>query len=89
MKQEKWYLYILLCKGGTLYTGITNNLEKRIQKHFLGQAAKYTKAHPPLRQVYQETLADKSTAAKRELEIKRWPRSRKINELHLNLLDCA
>ncbi len=89
MKQEVWYLYILLCKGNTLYTGITNNVENRIQKHFAGIAAKYTKAHPPLLQVYQERLANKSAAAKREREIKKWSRSKKINDLRLTLVDCV
>lgn len=85
MNKAKWYVYVLSCKGNTLYTGITNNLEKRITAHSSGNGAKYTRAHLPVTLVYQEEHPDKSSAAKRESEIKNWPRTKKISDLKLSI----
>ncbi len=65
-----YILYILRCKDNSLYTGITNNLEARLEKHRIGKGSKYVKAHLPFKLVYTEELPDKSTALKREIEIK-------------------
>ena len=73
-----WYIYILECKGGCLYTGITNSLQKRLAAHKSGKGAKYTKAHPPLRIIYTEELPDKNSALKRELQIKKLKHSEKL-----------
>ncbi len=73
-----WYLYIIECKDRSLYTGITNSLEKRIAAHFSGKGAKYTKSHTPVRLVYTECLADKSSALKREAAVKKMSRSPKL-----------
>ena len=75
---DAWVVYILECKDKTLYTGITNNLERRIQQHESGQGAKYTKGRGPFRVVYTEACEDKSFALRREHEIKQLSRSEKL-----------
>jgi len=80
-KQENsdWIVYILECKDKTLYTGITNNLEKRLQQHNHGQeGAKYTRVRRPVKCVYQEKQAGRSAATKREMAIKKLTRSAKL-----------
>ncbi len=72
-----WHYYLLECADGTLYCGITNDLDKRLAAHNAGEGAKYTRGRTPLRLVYAETCSDKSTALKRELKIKRMSRSEK------------
>ena len=73
-----WYLYILRCKDNTLYTGITNDVEKRLEAHRSGKGAKYTRGRTPLELVYREECCDHSAALKRELEIKALPREEKL-----------
>ena len=75
--EGNWYLYILRCGDGTLYTGITNDVEKRLAAHRAGKGAKYTRGRGPLELVYREELPDHSAALKRELEIKSMPRAEK------------
>lgn len=74
---EKWYLYILRCGDGTLYTGITTDVEKRLAAHRAGKGAKYTRGRTPLELAYQETCDSHSHALKRELEVKRLNRQKK------------
>ena len=71
------YTYILLCKDGTLYTGWTNDLKKRIKAHNKGKGAKYTKARRPVKLVYYEEYQTKEEAMKRECAIKRMGRKDK------------
>ena len=71
------YTYILKCKDNTCYTGYTNNLEKRLKAHNEGKGAKYTKGRGPVELVYYEEYEDKSTAMRREWEIKQLSRSEK------------
>lgn len=78
-----WHTYILLCSNNTLYTGATNNLEKRFLTHQNGKGGAYTRSHKPVKIVYSESFQTKSEAMKRECEIKSWTRSRKITELQL------
>lgn len=80
-----WFVYILLCADNSLYTGATNDLEKRFTKHKAGKGGSYTRSHKVLKIVYKEELATKSQALKREIEIKSWSRDRKILELKLIL----
>ena len=75
---NKWCVYIVRCADETLYTGITNNLGKRLQAHNKGTGAKYTKNRRPIVLVYSETAADRSTASKREYVIKRLSRTQKL-----------
>jgi predicted GIY-YIG superfamily endonuclease len=65
-----WLVYLLRCADGTLYTGITNNLERRLEKHNAGTASRYTRSRLPVELVYQEVQATRSLALKRELAIK-------------------
>lgn len=77
------YTYILRCKDGTLYTGWTNQLEKRIRDHNEGVGAKYTRARRPVELVYYERFETKEEAMKREYAIKRLSKKEKekiINE---------
>lgn len=71
------YTYIVKCKDGTLYTGWTNNLEKRIKDHNDGKGAKYTKARLPVELVYYETFGTKEEAMSREYAIKQLSRKEK------------
>lgn len=71
------YVYILRCADGSLYTGWTTNLTERVAVHNSGKGAKYTRSHLPVTLVYHETFSDKSTALKREAEIKKMTRSQK------------
>jgi len=66
-----WSVYIIKCRDQTLYTGITNNLPKRLEMHESGQAAKYTRGRGPFKLVYQEFLENRSLSTKRESEIKK------------------
>jgi putative endonuclease len=74
-----WYVYILKCNDGTLYTGITNDLDKRVSSHNKGTGAKYTKTRTPVEIVYYEEAADRSEASKREYQIKKLSRLAKEN----------
>ena len=65
-----FYTYILECSDGSLYTGYTNDLERRVRVHNMGKGAKYTRARLPCRLVYYETFLSKSEAMKREYFIK-------------------
>lgn len=72
------YTYILKCSDNTLYTGWTNNLEKRIKDHNDGKGAKYTKARRPVKLVYYEIFESKEDAMKREYAIKQLTRTQKM-----------
>jgi putative endonuclease len=76
-----WFVYILRCGDGSLYTGSTNNLDKRISAHSAGRGGKYTRAHLPVTLVYSERLKTKSVALKREIAIKRLSRKDKMKLL--------
>jgi putative endonuclease len=73
------YVYILLCGDGSLYTGWTNNLEKRFKDHCSGKGAKYTRGRGPLKIIYFETFENKVDAMKREYVIKKLRREEKDN----------
>ena len=72
-----WYVYILRCGDGTLYTGITDDIPRRLAAHRAGKGAKYTRGRGPLELVYQERVPDKSAALRREAAIKRLRRGEK------------
>ena len=75
---KKWLVYILCCRDDTLYTGITNVLEKRLQSHNEKRGARYTRARLPVTLVYQEEASSRSQASRREAAIKKLPRSKKL-----------
>lgn len=73
-----YYLYILECKNGSLYTGITTDLERRFKEHKTGIGGNYTRAQEKVRVAYTEEHPNRSSASKREAEIKGWPRQKKL-----------
>jgi len=75
---SNWVCYLLRCADDTLYCGITNDLDKRLVVHNAGEGAKYTRGRTPVKLVYRESCADKSAALKRELQIKRMTREKKL-----------
>lgn len=72
------YTYIVVCADGSLYTGWTNNLKKRMETHNAGKGAKYTRSRLPVRLVYFETFATKHEAMSREAKIKQLTRAQKL-----------
>ena len=79
--QNNWLIYILECGDGSLYCGITNNIEKRLKQHkgeIIG-GAKYTRSHWPCKLVYKEKSASRSEASQREAIIKKMSRDEKQN----------
>jgi putative endonuclease len=74
----EWVCYLLECADGTLYCGITNDLDKRLAAHNAGEGAKYTRGRTPVKLLRCEPCADKSSALKREMEIKGLPRAGKL-----------
>ena len=72
-----WLVYLLRCSDGSLYTGITNDLPKRLKAHATGKASRYTRSRLPVALAYREPQKSKSAALKRELAIKRLRRAEK------------
>ena len=77
--EKQWILYILECGDGTLYTGITDNFERRFKAHQEGKGAKYTRGRGPLTLRYREDCPDYSAALKREHQVKKLSRKEKLN----------
>lgn len=75
---SEYVVYILRCGDGTLYTGCTNDLARRLAAHSAGRGAKYTRARLPVALVYQEPAADRSQALRREAAIKALSRVQKL-----------
>ncbi len=77
---KQWYVYIATCADGTLYTGITTDLERRIKEHNTDntKGANYTRGRRPIRLAYSECQQDRSSAAKREAAIKKITRKQKL-----------
>ncbi len=74
-----YFVYILECSDGSLYTGITKDVEKRLEEHNTKDSgAKYTKARRPVKLLYEEPSEDRSSASKREYEIKKLTRLKKL-----------
>lgn len=72
-----WYVYMLRCGDGSLYTGVTDSVERRLAAHRSGKGAKYTRGRGPLELAYVEEVFDKSAALKREIAIKNLTRREK------------
>ena len=73
-----WFVYMLRCRDGSLYTGYTDDIERRFAVHQSGKGAKYTRSRLPVELVYQESLPDKSAVLKREAAIKKLSRQQKL-----------
>jgi len=78
MSNDQWVLYILKCADDTLYTGITNNLDARMEAHANGTGAKYTKGRGPFELLYSEPHENRSKASKRERAVKLMSRGEKL-----------
>lgn len=75
---KDWKVYILSCADGTLYTGITNDLDARVGRHQKGKGAAYTRSRLPVRLVFFEPAQDKSAALRREASLKKLSRREKL-----------
>ncbi len=75
--KERWFCYVLECADGTLYTGITNSIDRRLAMHNRGRASRYTRGRLPVRLVYAAPYANRSSASRREIEVKKMSRARK------------
>ena len=73
-----WYVYLLECEDGSIYTGISTDVERRFKEHTKGVGGRYTLAKKAKRILHTEPHPDRSSASKREAEIKKWPREKKI-----------
>jgi putative endonuclease len=78
--QQDWFVYVLICADGTLYTGISTDVARRVEEHNAGAplGARYTRARRPVALVYQESVASRGEAQRRELEIKAKDRAEKL-----------
>ncbi len=79
-----YFVYILECKDKSLYTGITTDVDRRFKEHKDGIGSHYTKAHGAQKIVYKESCKDRSSASKREIEIKKLSRQMKLNLIENN-----
>jgi putative endonuclease len=77
-----WYLYILRCSDGSLYTGVTTDVARRLKQHRAGRGSKALRAKLPIRLVYKEKHPTRSASQKREAEIKRWNHKKKQALVH-------
>ena len=75
---DEWITYMLECADGSIYTGVTNNLDKRIDAHNNGTGAKYTKGRRPVRLIFKEFYPDRSTAQSRETQLKQLSKKQKL-----------
>ncbi|SEL67551.1 putative endonuclease [Pseudoxanthomonas sp. GM95] len=73
-----WLLYLLECRNGSWYAGITNDLERRFLAHQRGTGARYTRANPPLRILASRVYPDRASASRAEWQLKQLPRARKL-----------
>lgn len=80
-----WFVYMLRCGDGSLYTGITDDVPRRLEAHRAGKGAKYTRGRGPLELVYQEQAEDKPAALRREYAIKRLKRAEKLKLCEENM----
>jgi len=78
LPREMWCVYLLRCGDGTLYTGITNDLPRRLAAHARGRGARYTRGRGPLALVHSEAAGTRSAALRREHELKRLRRRAKL-----------
>lgn len=73
-----YYVYLILCKDNTIYTGITTDVNRRFKEHKEGKGGHYTRSHKPKKLFYSEAVGSKSKALKREKQIKGWSREKKL-----------
>jgi putative endonuclease len=74
-----WFLYLLECRNGAYYAGITNNLESRFAAHLSGKGARYTRANPPIRILASKGYPNRSSASSAEAQLKKRKREQKLS----------
>ena len=79
----EWHLYVVECSDGSYYVGIAKDVERRLAAHNSGRGARYTSTRRPVRLLYTEKCPDIGSALRREREVKRWSRPRKVESLGL------
>lgn len=79
-----WFVYILKCKDGSFYTGISDNPNRRFSEHKNKRGGHYTSSHSVIEMVYLEKVEDKSFALKRERQIKGWRREKKLKLINMS-----
>lgn len=73
----EWYLYLVRCRGGSLYTGIATDVERRLAEHRAGKGAKYLRGRGRLKLVYKQRIGNRGAALKIERRVKKWPKDKK------------
>ena len=84
-----WNVYIIKCSDNTLYTGVSADIPRRIKAHNLKKGGSYTRTRTPVKLVYQEPQFTYSSALKREAQIKRWTKSKKLALINGNLIELS
>lgn len=84
LSENMYYVYIIECKDNTLYTGITTDVKRRFKEHSMGRGGSYTKAKKVKKLLYSEESENRSSALKREGEIKSWKREKKLELINKN-----
>jgi len=80
-----YFVYILECLDKSLYTGITTDIERRFKEHLLGKGGSYTRSHKPVKILFKERHKNRSSALKREFQIKGWGKPKKLALINRNL----
>ncbi|HAI93590.1 MAG TPA: hypothetical protein DCM36_02315 [Xanthomonadaceae bacterium] len=83
-----WVLYLLECRNGSFYAGITNDLDARFRAHQQGRGARYTRANPPVRILANRAYPDRASASRAEWQLKQLPRARKLAWLQQTAPGC-
>ena len=84
-----WCLYLIECRNGHYYAGITNDLQRRYDAHVAGRGAKYTRANPPKRLIGSRTYPDRSAASKAEFAIRKLSRHEKVRFVHADRVEST
>jgi putative endonuclease len=80
-----WYIYILKCSDGKLYTGSTTDIERRLKEHNRKKGGGFTRGRLPIKLAYKESCQNRSEAQKREAQIKKWTRQKKLALINRDL----
>jgi len=80
---SQWSVYIVKCNDGSLYTGITTDLKRRLKRHNEGRACNYTKVRRPVKLIYKEILDEESLARRKEIKIKKLSRANKLKLIYM------
>ncbi|MDD5130868.1 MAG: GIY-YIG nuclease family protein [Candidatus Omnitrophica bacterium] len=84
-----WYIYIVKCKDGLFYTGITKDLKRRVKEHSSGNGCRFTRCRAPVKLMHSEIVESRSLALKREIVIKRLPRKIKLKLIKIRNKTCV